>query len=337
MIEIDGSHAEGGGAILRYALALSTLTGKPFRMFNVRKGRDKPGLKPQHLHCIKGLKELCGSTAELGSLEVEYHPKPVSKNRLKIDIGTAGSITLLLQSFILPILFSEKKVELWIKGGTDVPYSPPMEYFANVFIPSIEKYGNFDIFPEKRGFYPRGGGILSMKIEPGECNEPIILDERGPLKSIYGIAFATNTLKNVRVVERMKKATIQALRELDQLHIREEYAESDSDGAITTLWADYGTVRLAGDCLGKKGLKAEKVGCIAGLNLKKEMDSGACADKYLADQLIPFMAVTTLKTGKESRIITSEISNHLRSNIYISELFLPVKFSIDKIVRCCKL
>ncbi|MBU1975270.1 MAG: RNA 3'-phosphate cyclase [Nanoarchaeota archaeon] len=358
MIEIDGNYGEGGGAILRYALALSTLTQKPFHMVNIRQGRSKPGLKPQHLFCINGLVDLCGAKIDhpdIGDKEVKFKPEIISKNALQIDIGTAGSISLLMQSFILPILFSKKKVAMKIIGGTDVPYSQPMDYFINVFIPSLEKYGDFNMWLERRGFYPKGGGILRIDIEgkydfKSDLNIPAIQrTDRKKLRWIRGKSVATMKLIQSQVAERMRLSAKKELNGLTpHISIEAQYTPALSDGAITTLWVGYDNgngeilpannhkIMLGADCLGKKEISAEDVGKSAALNLKTEMDSGASTDLHLADQIIPYMGVVTSMTGNQCQIITSKITDHLRSNIYVTEKFLDVKFLISQNQVTCQ-
>src|SRR3989339_1721617 len=127
MIELDGSYGSGGGQIVRTALALSTITQKAFEVSDIRKGRSKPGLKNQHLFCIKALEELCNAKtegAELGSTHLKYQPEKIKPQTLSIDIGTAGSITLLLQSLLIPAVFTNSKIRLKVSGGTDVIWSP---------------------------------------------------------------------------------------------------------------------------------------------------------------------------------------------------------------------
>ena len=138
MLKIDGSYGEGGGQIIRTALALSTITGKGFEAINIRQGRKQPGLKAQHLHCIKALEELCGAKAEhseLGSSTLKYKPGKIKGKDIKIDIGTAGSISLLLQAVLLPCFFADKKVKLDIIGGTSGKWAMPFDYFNNVLVP----------------------------------------------------------------------------------------------------------------------------------------------------------------------------------------------------------
>ncbi|MFH1916471.1 MAG: RNA 3'-terminal phosphate cyclase [Nanoarchaeota archaeon] len=341
MISLDGSHGEGGGSMLRYALALATLTQKPFRMYAIRKGRDKPGLKPQHLFCIRGLEDLCGAVsegAEIGSLDVTFYPRPVSKDSISIAIGTAGSVTLLLQAFMLPLLF-QKRTIVKVTGGTDVPFSQPYDYFTQVFLSALAPYGDIECSLERRGFYPKGDGKLSLVVK-GRYNYPepglpvFNYFERGDVQSLAGVSYATSLLEKADVALRMKKA---ARHILPDVKIREEYAPSASDGAGIVLWATYEKTVLGASALGKRGVRAEDVGRQAGEDMKREMDSSAVVDRHLADQLIPYMGAVTRASGKECVIKTSEITDHLRSNVYVTEAFLDVSFQIDgNQVTCTK-
>ncbi len=336
MIFLDGTHGEGGGSMLRYALALSTLTAKPFQMTGIRKGRDKPGLKAQHLFCIKGLEELCNAHADgvaLGSEQVTFFPRKIAKDSLSIDIGTAGSITLLLQSFMLPLLFHEQKVYLKITGGTDVPFSQPLDYFRNVFIPSISPYAKIDVEVERRGFYPKGGGKVKITVQGRHAYDsalpPIIFQDRGKLLHINGNSFAAKELEKNEVAGRMKRSCRKELAYDCPIKIDEEYAVTHSIGAGIVIWAAYENGILAGSVLGERNVRAEEVGKCAADDLKKEMESGACVDRHLADQLVPYMGAISAATGKECVIQTSGITDHLRSNVYVTESFLDVKFAIE--------
>jgi RNA 3'-phosphate cyclase len=356
LIKLDGDWGEGGGAILRVALALSTVTHQPFEITNIRKNRPQPGLKHQHLFCIKALEKLCSAKAEgasLGSTSLEYYPKKIQGKTINIDIETAGSITLLLQSVLLPSLFADKPVKFNITGGTDTQWSPSFDYFNNVFLPQIQKYADIECKLIKRGYYPKGSGKVEIKIKPtyklsdfNNFNEllshlkenapKISLTEQGSLIQIKGISHASSTLQDANVAERQAKASEISLKSYNcPINIQIQYSNTLSAGSGITLWTIFSKdkdeidiknpIRLGAGALGERGKKAEIVGEEAAKNLIKEIESKAPVDQYLADQLQKYMALMS-----NSSIKTSKITNHTKTNIYTIEKFLGKTFSINE-------
>src|SRR4030042_983447 len=206
MIEIDGSFGEGGGQVLRTSLSLSCLLNKPFRIFNIRKKRKKPGLMPQHLMGILSLKLISNARVtgdSQGSTELVFEPGEVKAGDYFFDIGTAGSTSLLLQAIIPPLIFAKHTSSLTLKGGTHVPLSPPFHYISKVFIPILKKFGmTAEATIESYGFYPKGGGKIHVEIRPADNIEGVNYLERGQLKKVYGLAGFSS------VGERGKKAEL---------------------------------------------------------------------------------------------------------------------------------
>jgi len=346
MIEIDGSFMEGGGQILRTALALSTLTGKPFVVDNIRHNRPKPGLKAQHLSCLDALQRLASARvqgARLAAVRLSFQPQPVAPGKLVLDIGTAGSITLLLQSLLLPCMFAGAAVRLCIKGGTDTRWSIPLDYFTHVILPFLNPFATVKINEVHRGFYPKGRGLLDLTITPRFCLHlfktfdsfhdhlrkhvsRIHLARQLQPDRIEGRSLASVQLKSAGVAGRQAAGAEHIFTGRFAVRIEEAYCQTASVGTVITLWAvsRQGQVSLGADALGQKGRRAEDVGAAAAGRLLHALKSGAAVDRHLADNLIPLLALC----GGE--IKTEEISGHIQSNIYVCEKFLDVQFRIDE-------
>ena len=358
MIVLDGSFGEGGGQIVRTALALSALTGKAFTINHIRKGRAQSGLKHQHLHCIKALEKLCGGKASgsgLGSDAITFTPGQIKGKTISIDIGTAGSISLLLQAVLLPAIFADTKVRLKITGGTDGKWAMPIDYFHEVFVPHLRKYAEVTVKLVKRGYFPKGGGKVDILIKPrfkvGDFPEmdsflhaikergvPFKLHDQGSLVSVKGVSHASRDLEKAEVAERQAKCAKITLMKLNApISIRTEYSDALSTGSGIVLWANFSTdleeidlnnpIKIGADALGEKGKRAEIVGNESAKRLLTEISFEAPVDEYLSDNLIPFLALFggTMKVAK--------ISKHALTNIYVCENFLGKIFKVDKEAR----
>ncbi len=332
-IELDGSMLEGGGGLVRTAVAMSALTKKPVKIFNIRAKRPNPGLKSQHLTAIKCVAALCNAKViglKLNSTQIEFIPgDEILGKKLRVDVGTAGSITLVLQALTLPAIFASSEVNLEIKGGTDVPFSCPVDYYKNVLIPLFQKFGvRMELEVVRRGFYPRGGGLVRVKYKPMKFSEvrKVNLVDRGTLLRIDGISFASRDLERAKVAERQALAAKKILISKFNKDVRiwTEYKTTSSPGSGIVVWAKYSNTILGGDSLGEKGKVSEKVGREAAEKLLREVERDACVDSHAADNLIPFMS---LSPG--SSIKTSEISLHTRTNIWVCEKFMGGKFKIE--------
>jgi len=329
MIEIDGSIGEAGGQILRTACALSTVTKNPCLVFNIRKGREKPGLMPQHLAGIQALARLCNGSLEgdeLGSQEIKFYPGQTYKERVFVEIPTAGSITLVLQTLILPALFAPHPIKITFEGGaTDTFFSSTIDYFHYVFLKILEKLGaKGEINILKRGYYPEGGAGVEITLFPSKLKS-LNLTERGELQKISVISGASDLLKDKNVAERQIAGVKEILGKL-KLPTEEkvEYYPTPCPGSQICLLAEFENTVIGADNLGKLGKRAEDVGKEAAFELLREQKSEACLDKHLADQILPYMA---LGSGK-SKVTVSEITNHCRTNIWVIEKFLNGKFEI---------
>jgi RNA 3'-terminal phosphate cyclase (GTP) len=324
MIVIDG--AIGYGQVLRTAVALSALTLKPIRIFNIRKGRSKPGLMPQHLAGVKAAGEFCNAEIKglgIGSTEIEFVPKELNITDRKIDIGTAGQISLLLQTLTPLLIFSDNPVNLEIIGGTAGLGAPTMQFVKHVTFPNLSKLG---VPIERDGFYPRGGGVVKTKNFPAKNLKSIKLLERGELKAIKGISVAGSL--PMHVAERQIGSATKIFKDhgFDVIQIESKMIETFSPGTSITLWAETESSVIGADALGERGKPAEEVGKEAASELVKSIESKSALDKYTGDQILPFLA---LAQGY-SEITVEEITQHCKTNIAVCEQILGVKFDVDE-------
>ena len=334
MIKIDGSYLEGGGQILRTSVALSAVSGKAFEIHDIRKGRPTPGLKPQHQKAIEAVAQICNAKVkgnEMGSENVEFRPGKIKNGKFFVDIGTAGSITLLLHAIVPPLLHADGKSELELSGGTNVLWSPTTDFFRHVFCNFLDRMGVFiKVDVRKHGFYPRGGGRIKVVIEPNRNLKKIDLTRRGGFKRIDIWSISSDDLRNKEVAERQLDSFREVLNEKGHSHAI--YVDTLSTGTSIHAHAHYSNTKLGSDFLGKKGVPAEDIGESCAKLLKKQMDSGACLDEWMADQILPYMA---LSGG--GRISVADVTDHCRSNMWVIEKFLPVEFNVlNNIVECRK-
>ncbi len=318
MIEIDGSHGEGGGQIVRTSIALSAVCGEPVRVFNIRKARPRPGLAAQHVKAIEAMATITAaevSGVAVGSEEVIFRPGRIAGGSFVIDIGTAGSITLLIECLLPALAKGEGPASLQVNGGTDVRWSPTVDYLEKVALPAISSFGvEAHLRRVRRGYYPRGGGMVHLDVVPGALR-PADLAIVPAL--VRGISHSSNLPSHV--AKRQAQAAEEALaRSRYQGEIEIEVLQAPSTGSGITLWSGL----KGGSSLGERGLPAERVGQNAAANLIEELSSSAAVDVFLADQLIPYLA---LAGGSFS---TRAITKHTLTNIWTAGRFLDREIRI---------
>ncbi len=328
IITIDG--AEGGGQILRTAVALSALGQRPIRVVNIRGARPKPGLQPQHLLAVRAVSDLCSADirgAEKGSTEIEFHPGPLSPKRdLHLDVGTAGSLTLLLQSLLPCLAMAGGESRLALRGGTNVPFSPPVEYMDQVLVPALRQMGvHVTVSLKKRGFYPKGGGELLVTVKARPPLQPTVRMERGELRGISGVVYSAQLPSHV--ADRIAKSATARFSEAGHTVSlqRDESTPSIGPGCGIALFADYEGGVMGADALGAPKKRSEEVGREAADRLLSEMATGAAVDSHLADQLIIWAA---LAQGP-SRYLAPRVTDHIRSAAAVTEQVLGARFTIS--------
>jgi len=325
MIEINGSYGEGGGAVLRITTGLSALTSKPVHITNIRSGRPKPGLMSQHLNAVKAVADLSGASVnglELGSTELFFNPKKLKGGEFKVDIGTAGSITLILQAFMIPAIFAENPVKITIIGGTDVKWSPSIDYLINITLPILNLMGyNTKHKLIQRGHYPQGGGIFSLEIDPVNKLKPLKLCELN-FNYINGISHTTKLPRHI-ALRQAKSAKELLLKAGYNSKIKIDHSQNAvGPGSGILLWTN-GKPSIGGSSIGELGKKAEIVGFEAANDILYNISRNSAVDRYMGDQIIPYLAI-----AGNSKIKTSELTQHAVTNIHITEKFIDKKFHV---------
>jgi len=327
MLELDGSYGEGGGQILRNAVALSAYLKKPVKIINIRANRPNPGIKAQHYVAIKCIQEICDAEVEgleIGSSSLTFQPGNVKGGRYKFDIGTAGSITLVYQACILASLNTKEPITISLTGGTDVKWSPSWDYFQYVFLPLIKKMG-VTVFPNLiiRGYYPKGGGEAVLTINPTNELKPLKTCDDQDFEQVMGRINISNLPGHI--TNRIKHTAIKAFLKNDMMtSIDVETSTSLSPGVGITLWSQTNNALIGAGVLGDKSVPSEEVGMNAANNLLKEIQSYSTVDVFAFDQILPYMVIS--KKYGTSNCMVRELSNHASTNMWLLKKFFDVDF-----------
>ncbi len=320
MVEIDGALGEGGGQVLRTALTLSILTGRPLRITRIRAGRAKPGLQPQHLAAVRAAAQISQAQVTgdyVNSQALTFAPADVRPAAYRCDIGTAGATSLVLQTIWLPLALAGAASEITVTGGTHVPWSPCYHYLAWQWLPFLRRIGlDGELQLDLAGFYPAGGGIVQARIAAAEAVSPLRLTERGALKGIRGLSLVANL--DMSIAERQRD---RALRRLAGRHNRLEIEAAEvganNKGTALILLAEFRHSTACFSALGAPGKRAEQVADEACLWLEKFLAGVGAVDEHLADQLLLPLACAT----GPSEYRTARITPHLLTNAEVIRAF----------------
>jgi len=334
MIEIDGSQKSGSGTILRLSVALAAITKQSLHIYNIRQNRPQSGLKHQHLEAVLTAAKLSNAKlkgATLGSRELWFTPQKIEGGNIEAEIQTAGSIPMLLLATLPICLFADNAVRLHVaKGGTDTIHAPTINYMRYILLPTLKQMGvDATLTVQKYGYYPKGMGEATMIVKPNHKLKPIQLQNFGNVKSINGVSICT-FLADREVAERQAKAAEEYLSK-NGYGVNVEVINDESNffqkGSSIVLWAETNTGLIIGaDAIGELRKMSEAVGKEAAEKLLTELSFEPTVDIYLADMLIPYMALTS---GK-SVFLVRTISEHIESNIWLMEKMLNLKFTIQK-------
>jgi RNA 3'-terminal phosphate cyclase (ATP) len=320
MLEIDGT--SGGGQLLRTALSLSVCTGTPFRMTGIRAGRSKPGLMRQHLTAVDAACQISGATvtgATPGSQEIAFSPGDVRGGAYQFAIGTAGSTTLVLQTVLPALLRAQDATELRLEGGTHNPMAPPADFLIHAFAPLLARMNaTTSIVLDRHGFYPAGGGQLTVGVQPTKTLQPLVLRERGALRRIVARAIISSIPSNVADRELRVAARYFDLAEENLEHINIRPALGPGNAFMIIFEFDELTEIFTG--FGERGVSAERVAEHTCRDAKQYLNASVAVGPHLADQLLLPLA---LAGGGEFSTIAP--TQHARTNAALIEKFLPVK------------
>jgi RNA 3'-terminal phosphate cyclase (ATP) len=333
MIEVDGSFGEGGGQVLRTAVALAAVLSKEIHVFNIRAGRAEPGLRAQHMTGVKAAAQLCSGELkglDIGSTEFVFRPGKLIAGTFRFDVGTAGSVTLVLQTLMPILAFAPGSVQLEITGGTDVKWSPPIDYLRLVTLPILKKIGyQGELELVRRGHYPKGGGLVRFSTNGPSTLQPLVVEKAGSISKIYGISHAVALPRHV--AERQASAAKKTLEEaklpspsidLDVIDDRRQLGPGS--GIVLSAETQNGNI-LSSDALGERGRPAEEVGATAGRFLVEEIQSGAVLDRHMGDIIVPYLV---LAEGT-SEVSISRVTQHTRTNVKVAEWLTGVRVNIE--------
>ena len=325
MMMIDGAAGEGGGQILRSALALSLATGKAFEIRDIRAGRAKPGLMRQHLACVRAAAAISGAEMtgdELGSQHLAFAPGTVRAGSYDLAIGTAGSTGLVLQTIMLPLALARETSVLTITGGTHNQQAPSFDFLDRAYLPQLRRMGfTVSATLTKTGFYPAGGGVIEVTIAPAMPLQPLLLVERGPLQTARGVAVVANLSRQIG--ERELSVIAGRLGWPAEM-LTVEARQGAGPGNCVMAFLDYGAVSEVFTAFGRQGVSAERVGHELLRDVQAYLSLEAPVGPYLADQLLLPMAL-----GAGGRFITGLPTEHTLTHRDIINRFLGPVVTIE--------
>jgi RNA 3'-terminal phosphate cyclase (ATP) len=322
MITIDGARGEGGGQVLRTALALSLVTGRAVTIVNVRAARTQPGLRPQHLAAVQAAAAVGSAAvegAEVGSRRIVFRPRTVRGGEYRFDIGTAGSTTLVAQAVLPPLLTAPASSRLTFEGGTHNAMAPPFDFFARAFLPLVERMGpRLDVAFERYGFYPVGGGRFTLRIRPVPRLAPLDLEDRGDVVRRHARAIVARL--PVRIAERELAVVQETLGwRPDECEVVEVERAASPGNAVTL---DVASPRLTEvfSAIGARGVRAEAVAAQAAAAARDHLASGVPVGPHLADQLLVPLAL-----AGAGAFVTRPLTRHATTNADVITAFLDVE------------
>lgn len=326
MLKIDGSEGEGGGQVLRTSLALSMVTGKPVRIDKIRARRAKPGLMRQHLTAVLAAAKVSQAQvegAEVGSTSLVFTPGPVTPGEYRFAVGTAGSVTLVLQTVLPALLTAAGPSTLALEGGTHNPLAPPFEFLDRVFLPLVRRMGpRVEAHLERPGFYPAGGGRFSVTVEPAPALAGFELLDRGEIRGRRGTVILARLPRGIAERE-VQHLTHQTGWDPSCFEIREVDSLGPGNAVLLELESEAVTEIVTG--FGEIGVRAEAVAERAVQEMRRYLKAGVPVGEHLADQLLLLLALS----GSGS-FMTVPLSLHAMTQIELIPRFLDVRIEVAR-------
>jgi RNA 3'-phosphate cyclase len=328
-LDVDGSQGEGGGQTLRIAVSFAVVQRRPVRVNRIRAGREVPGLRRQHVSALKILAQVFGGElrgAEEGSSEVTYAPGEQKAQSLSVDTGTAASITLILQAAIPAAALGGKGLKLGLSGGTDVPWSPTIDYFGETARRAYGAIGvKFTLEVVRRGYYPRGGGQVAAVVEPSDGVKSV--DWGKPAEVRTARVFSRCALLPLHVAERQSNAAEGVLRSagIEPVPSPPTEERADSPGSSVFVKAEGDELHVGADAIGQRGKRAEEVGAEAAMGLVAAARAKARLDEHLGDMVSPLLSLAPAP----SRIRVPRMTSHLETALSVAKLFTGCSYSAE--------
>ena len=328
MLTIDGATGEGGGQILRSSLSLSLCLGRPFRITNIRAARSKPGLRPQHLASVNAAAKVANAEvtgAEQGSQELLFIPGKISPGDYHFDIGTAGSTTLVFQTVLPALLIADGPSHLKLEGGTHNPNAPSYDFLAKSFIPLINRMGaTVTAQLDRAGFYPRGGGVLEIDIEPARQLQPLELLDRDEILTKSVVAMLAHLPQHIALRE---LKVVQNSLGIDPDHLEIRYLSSAyGQGNAVCVYIESQNITEVFTAFGERGVRAEQVAEKVVRQARRYLAAVVPVGEQLADQLLLPMALA----GGGS-FVTLTPSLHTKTNAAVIEQFMDARIDYNEL------
>jgi RNA 3'-terminal phosphate cyclase (ATP) len=337
VVELDGAAGEGGGQVLRSALALSMVTGKPLAMHSIRAKRSKPGLMRQHLACVQAAMDVCGGTAtgaELGSQELVFVPGSVCAGDYTFRVGTAGSCTLVLQTVLPALMLAGKPSVVTVSGGTHNPMAPPFHFLERSFASLLRRLGvGLELDLRRVGFYPAGGGEFTARVWPAEgALSPVSVVERGA--PMEGYAECLAPALPGRVAARELAAVGDALGwGAEQLRLP-TVRQNEGPGNALMITLPFENVTEVFTAFGERGVSAERVADMALREARSYHAGSGALGPHLADQWMLPLALAVMHSGRDACFTCTDLTEHARTNMDTIMAFLPVRFKAAQREGC---